>query len=114
MVDASGDMTLKPLDNQPNCQVLADDACPPGPSYAMAFTVTMHEWMGMSAFRRFTSVSAPPAHVSSCGTKQYCGCRSSAWPQAEVLRTRIEGLRSPRARRPLVYVDVLRRSMPMW
>src|SRR5262249_26206087 len=28
------------------------------------------------------------------GTKQH-GCRSSAWPEAEVLRIRIEGLRKP-------------------
>ena len=38
---------------------------------------------------------------SEVGTKQHCACRSSAWQEAEVLRTRIEGLRRPRARRPL-------------
>ena len=30
-----------------------------------------------------------------CGTKQHCGCRSSAWPEVEVLRTRIEGPQEP-------------------
>ena len=34
--------------------------------------------------------------MSAFGTKQDCGCRSSVWPEAEVLRTRIEGLKNPR------------------
>jgi len=29
------------------------------------------------------------------GTKQHCGCRSSAWPEVEVLRTRIDGSQEP-------------------
>src|SRR5262249_60155177 len=29
------------------------------------------------------------------GTKQHCGCRSSAWPEVEVLQTRIEGSQEP-------------------
>src|SRR5262245_50569820 len=40
----------------------------------------------------------PNCSIARCllsGTKQHCGCRSSAWPKAEVLRTRIEGPRKP-------------------
>jgi len=33
--------------------------------------------------------------MSLLGTKQHCGCRSSAWPEVEVLRTRIEGSQEP-------------------
>jgi len=33
--------------------VLANDARPPGPSYAMAFTVTMQEWIGHVRFLAF-------------------------------------------------------------
>src|SRR5262245_62910367 len=33
--------------------------------------------------------------MSVLGTKQHCGCRSSAWPEVEVLRTRIEGSQEP-------------------
>src|SRR5215510_3654291 len=40
---------------------------------------------------------------SGIGTQEPCRHRSPAWPQAEVLRTRIEGLRSPRARRALTH-----------
>jgi len=37
----------------------------PGLSYAIAFTVTMHVRIHMSAYRHLTSASALPVHVSS-------------------------------------------------
>ena len=45
---------------------------------------------------RLPSVNAPCCTCSrqKLCTKQHCGYRSPAWPKAEVLRTRMEGLRS--------------------
>jgi Cupin domain len=58
----------------------------------------------MKGFALAFEPKSQPTPTTASGTQEPCRRRSPAWPQAEVMRTRIEGLKSPRSRRPLTLV----------